>query len=59
MGGTLFKNFSFLSATLSFFMLIGIFSGAKTPIEEFDSVLINESFESITDEGEESISDNY
>jgi NhaP-type Na+/H+ and K+/H+ antiporter len=26
-------------------MLIGIFAGAKAPIEEFDSVLINESFE--------------
>jgi len=26
MGGQLFKNFSFLSATLAFFMLVGIFS---------------------------------
>jgi len=26
MGGKLFKNFSFLSATISFFILIGIFS---------------------------------
>ena len=26
-------------------MLIGIFAGAKAPIEEFDSVLINESFD--------------
>jgi len=26
MGGKLFRNFSFLSATISFFILIGIFS---------------------------------
>ena len=35
--------FVILSTNLT--MLIGIFAGAKAPIEEFDSVLINESFE--------------
>lgn len=35
--------FVILSSNLT--MLIGIFAGAKAPIEEFDSVLINESFD--------------
>ncbi|MEA2047924.1 MAG: phosphate ABC transporter permease subunit PstC [Campylobacterota bacterium] len=34
MGGQLFKNFSFLSATLSFFILIGIFSVLFTYAQE-------------------------
>ena len=33
-------------------MLIGIFAGSKAPIEEFDSVLINESFETSWDKEE-------
>ena len=39
MGGNLFKNFSFLSATLSFFILVGIFavlfSYAQESMHEF------------------------
>jgi len=34
-------------------MLIGIFSGSKVPIEEFDSVLINESFDTSWEDEEE------
>ncbi len=34
MGGKLFKNFSFFSATLSFFLLIGIFAVLFTYAQE-------------------------
>ena len=50
MGGKLFKNFSFLSATLSFFILIGIFavlfSYAQEALHEFGiDFLYNEEWE--------------
>ena len=50
MGGRLFKNFSFLSATLSFFILIGIFavlfSYAQEALHEFGiDFLYNETWE--------------
>jgi len=50
MGGKLFKNFSFLSATLSFFILIGIFavlfSYAQEALHEFGfDFLYNETWE--------------
>ncbi len=42
MGGKLFRNFSFLSATISFFILIGIFSilflYAQDAISELDLI---------------------
>lgn len=58
MGGRFFKNFSFFSATLSFFILIGIFSilfnYAQNSIEEFGfNFLFDEVWES--DEDDEDI----
>ena len=55
MGGKLFRNFSFLSATLSFFLLIGIFSILFTYAQEamyefgFD-FLVNETWEADEDD---------
>ena len=55
MGGQLFKNFSFLSATLSFFILIGIFSVlfsyAQESLHEFGfDFLFNETWEADEDD---------
>ncbi len=58
MGGKLFKNFSFLSATISFFILIGIFSilflYAQDAIGEFGiDFLFNDEWE--VDEDDEDL----
>ena len=55
MGGQLFKNFSFFSATLSFFILIGIFSVlfsyAQESLHEFGfDFLFNETWEADEDD---------
>ncbi len=55
MGGQLFKNFSFLSATVSFFILIGIFSVlfsyAQESLHEFGfDFLFNETWEADEDD---------
>ena len=55
MGGRLFKNFSFFSATLSFFILIGIFSVlfsyAQESLHEFGfDFLFNETWEADEDD---------
>ena len=55
MGGRLFKNFSFFSATLSFFILIGIFSilftYAQESLHEFGfDFLFNETWEADDDD---------
>jgi len=55
MGGKLFKNFSFLSATLSFFILVGIFavlfSYAQEALHEFGfDFLYNETWEADEDD---------
>ncbi|MDQ7085253.1 MAG: phosphate ABC transporter permease subunit PstC [Sulfurovum sp.] len=55
MGGTFFKNFSFFSATLSFFLLIGIFSilfsYAQDALHEFGfDFLFNEVWEADEDD---------
>ncbi len=55
MGGKLFRNFSFLSATLSFFLLVGIFSilfsYAQEAMHEFGfDFLFNETWEADEDD---------
>ena len=55
MGGKLFRNFSFLSATLSFFLLVGIFAilftYAQEAIHEFGfDFLFNETWEADEDD---------
>ena len=55
MGGKLFKNFSFFSATLSFFILVGIFavlfSYAQDALHEFGfDFLYNETWEADEDD---------